>query len=66
MQEEIKVAYVCDRQAECEGSPYCGKECQHTLDFRHALYFGPHHFIRLDEHFYAEEIKEANNERSKE
>lgn len=62
MGDEVQVAYVCDKCDKCKDSPLCGKECQHTLDFRHALYFGPHHFVRLDKTHYMEEMKERRTD----
>lgn len=34
-----RVAFICDRKAECRKSLYCGKECKHTFDLRHAERF---------------------------
>lgn len=33
------VAFLCDQQADCKDSIYCGDVCQHTLDIRHAKNF---------------------------
>ena len=33
------VAFLCDRERECNKSINCGKECHHTFDVEHAVNF---------------------------
>ena len=49
-----RVAYICDRQADCKNSELCGKECLMTLDVRHAI-----NFKVLDDQHYIEKQKEG-------
>lgn len=38
-ESNTRVVFICDRKAECKNSIYCGKECKHTFDLKHAERF---------------------------